>query len=501
MKKANPIQKLGRWIFDNKVMIFFALVCIGAIVVSKTPIPTVVDGVFTRVARNTFTVLALLIPVLAGMGLNFGIVIGAIATQIAMFFVVYWGFGGLEGTLLVLAIATPLAAFFGFLGGKLFNQMKGAEMIAGLILGYFADGLYQLWMLVIIGGVIPMKNPRLIIDGGIGVKNTIDLTGNLKYAIDDVSVMNLLQLFFFIMVAITLVKLIMAAAKRYKLRVSDWVWLGGAALFYGLTFIPSVKDFIGATRLPLLEGVTFTLAGYGIWQLYQIVSKKLIQKDQKFKLGKALLGLAMAGVLYGLTYLPEVERTLMLVRVPVLPYVLIAGLCLFNQKILDTRLGQNMRTVGQSQGVATASGINVDQIRVIAMIISTVLAAWGQMIYLQNIGTFSTYGAHTQIGQFAIAALLVGGASVQKATNRQAIIGVILFHTLFLVAPQAGKELFNNPQIGEYFRVFVSYGVIALSLAMHAWKRVEKKRAVGQAAPPGDPRRDDARKDAEPQAA
>jgi simple sugar transport system permease protein len=134
-----------------------------------------------------------------------------------------------------------------------------------------------------------------------------------------------------------------------------------------------------------------------------------------------------------------------------------------------------MRTVGQSQSVAMASGINVDQTRVLAMVISTVLASWGQLIFLQNIGTFSTYGAHTQIAQFAIAALLVGGASVQKATNKQAIIGVILFHTLFIVAPQAGKELFNNAQIGEYFRVFVSYGVIALSLAMHAWKKFKKE--------------------------
>ena len=155
--------------------------------------------------------------------------------------------------------------------------------------------------------------------------------------------------------------------------------------------------------------------------------------------------------------------------------LLIGLVWLFNVKILGTRIGQNMRTVGQSQSVATASGIDVDKTRIIAMIISTVLASWGQLIYLQNMGTFSTYGAHLQIGQFAIAALLVGGASVQKATNQQAIIGVILFHTLFIVAPEAGKVLFGNAQIGEYFRVFVSYGVIALSLAMHAWKRAKKE--------------------------
>ena len=110
------------------------------------------------------------------------------------------------------------------------------------------------------------------------------------------------------------------------------------------------------------------------------------------------------------------------------------------------------------------------------MILSTVLASWGQLIYLQNIGTFATYGAHTQVGTFAIAAILVGGASVQKATNRQAILGVILFHTLFIVAPLAGNELFGNPMIGEYFRVFVSYGVIAGYACMEICK--EKERSL-----------------------
>ena len=155
-------------------------------------------------------------------------------------------------------------------------------------------------------------------------------------------------------------------------------------------------------------------------------------------------------------------------------YLCIAGLCFFNTALMRTRLGQNMRTVGQSRTVANAAGINVDKTRIIAMIFSTVLASWGQLIFLQNVGTFSTYGAHTQVGQFAIAALLVGGASVQKANNRQAILGIILFHTLFIVAPLAGKELFGDPVIGEYFRVFVSYGVIAMALAMHAWKKIVK---------------------------
>jgi simple sugar transport system permease protein len=124
--------------------------------------------------------------------------------------------------------------------------------------------------------------------------------------------------------------------------------------------------------------------------------------------------------------------------------------------------------------VANSAGINVNKTRIIAMCISTVLAAWGQIIYLQNLGTFSTYGAHSMVGQYAIAALLVGGASVQMANNKQAILGVILFHTLFVVAPLSASNVLGSALIGEYFRVFVCYGVIALSLAMHAWKTVKK---------------------------
>lgn len=476
MSKANSLlKKAGSILFDNKVMIAFAAICLAAILLSGSPMSFIVDGVFTRITRNTFTVLALIIPVLAGLGLNFGIVIGAVAAQIAVFWVVYWGFGGFGGMLLSVLIATPLAVLFGYLVGKLFNRMKGAEMIAGLILGYFADGLYQLLFLVIIGGIIPVNNPKLIISGGVGVKNTIDLTGNLKYAIDSVRMVDIVTVVFYVLLAVTVIKIVLHLLKKYQFKMSDLIVFGIVGLLFGISYIPVIERFLSTDRLGLLDALTAVLIVLAVMQVVKIVKSLWIDKSQPKNLTKPILALLGYGLIYGLTFVPEIEEVLLFVKLPVLPFLLIAGLCWFNYKLLSTRLGQNMRTVGQSQSVAMASGINVDQTRVIAMIISTVLASWGQLIFLQNIGTFSTYGAHTQIAQFAIAALLVGGASVQKATNKQAIIGVILFHTLFIVAPQAGKQLFDNAQIGEYFRVFVSYGVIALSLAMHAWKQFKKE--------------------------
>lgn len=470
-------NKITKFLNENKVVILFVLLCIGAIYASKNPLTFVAGELFTRIGRNGFMVLALLIPVLAGMGLNFGITIGAIAAQIAVFWVVYWGFSGIQGFLVGILMATPIAILFGWMVGRLFNKMKGAEMIAGMVLGYFADGLYQLFFLYVIGGIIPVQNETLIISGGIGVKNTIDLAGNLKYALDTVSMLTLVEIAFYAIVIISLFKIIFNKIKNTGLSMKkDIILVGLAAVVYGISFIPALEKFLAADRLLLLNAVTIALVFMALLQVWRIVKNKVISKREEFDIKKSLFFIVLAGILYGLTFIKSIETILLSVYIPVTTYLCIVALCFFNNMLLRTRLGQNMRTVGHSRSVANAAGIDVDKTRIIAMMLSTVLACWGQLIYLQNIGTFSTYGAHTQVGQFAIAALLVGGASVQKATNKQAIIGVILFHTLFIVAPQAGKELFNNAQLGEYFRVFVAYGVIAVSLAMHAWKVVPKDK-------------------------
>ena len=153
-----------------------------------------------------------------------------------------------------------------------------------------------------------------------------------------------------------------------------------------------------------------------------------------------------------------------------MPLLIVVGLCLFITFLFKTKLGQDIRAVGQDMHIAEVAGINVNKVRIIAIIMSTVLAAIGQVIYLQDIGTINTYNSHEQIGLFSIAALLVGGATTRKATIWNAILGVVLFHTLFVVAPSAGNKLFGQPQVGEFFREFLAYAVIAFALAMHGWR-------------------------------
>ena len=470
------MNSLKKAIMDNKVIALFVVLCLGCMIVAETNVSYVVGEVFSRFSRNACLVLSLIIPCLAGLGMNFGIVVGAIAAQISIFFVVHWGFVGLGGFVLCVLMSTPLAILFGWLVGKLYNNTKGSEMIAGLILGFFAAGVYRLFTLYILGGVIPFDDPNLL-PRGFGLRNAFDLTGNLKYALDDISFLNVCVVFGVIALVAAVVtsvygkKVGQPADKKSTMKK---VIIGVVALAFGLVgrFIPMVNVLFGASRLVLTDVALFGGLGLIIASVLQIVlSLKKGEKAVGKFIGRAVLGiLLMVG-----TVIPAVRAIYQAVQLPSATYGVIVLFCFFNNWIMETRLGQNMRTVGQNRGVATSAGINIDKTRIIATCISTVLAAWGQLIFLQNLGTFNTVQQQDNVGLYSIAAILVGGATVQKATNRHAVIGVILFHTLFVVAPLAATKIVGDSAISEYIRMFISYGVIAVSLALHAWKIVAKK--------------------------
>ena len=474
MNKA--MNSLKKAILDNKVIALFVVLCLGCMFVAETSVSYIAAEVFSRFSRNACLVLSLIIPCLAGLGMNFGIVVGAIAAQISIFFVVHFGFTGLGGFMLCVLLCTPLAIFFGWLVGKLYNNTKGAEMIAGLILGFFAAGLYRLFVLYILGGVIPFDDPNLL-PRGFGLRNAYDLTGSLKYALDDISFLNVCV--FIGAVALIAVAVTNAYASKKgrnveKKSTMKKVIIGAVALVFGIVgrFIPMVNLLFGNSRLILTDVALFGGLALIIFNVIKIfLSLKKGEKAVGKFVGYAVLGvLLMAG-----TVVPAVREVYQAVQLPSAAYGVIVLFCFFNNWIMETRLGQNMRTVGQNRAVATSAGINVDKTRIIATCISTVLAAWGQLIFLQNLGTFNTVQQQDNVGLYSIAAILVGGATVQKANNRHAVVGVILFHTLFVVAPLAATKIVGDSAISEYIRMFISYGVIAVSLALHAWKSVAKK--------------------------
>ncbi|MGI6694898.1 MAG: ABC transporter permease subunit [Christensenellales bacterium] len=403
-----PGINIGKHLKEYVVTYVFLILSVLFIVISGRPMNDILFQIMSRMVRNLFIVLSLIIPIISGMGINFAITIGAMAAQVGMLLAINWSMTGISGILISALITAPLAGFFGFLIGSLLNKMKGQETIGSLILGYFANGAYQLLFLFVFGMIIPL-NAKVTIVGATGVRNTLDLTINqLQGAVD-----NVLRVHF--------------STALYV--VSGLIVLG--ALFLYFTKRMSRKRFITLMALPVLSVAAYLL--------------------------------------------PFVRPHFANVHVPVVTFILVGLLCLFNAGIMKTRLGQQFRAVGQSRTVANAAGINVNRVRLIAIIISTIFAGWGQILFIQNLGTLQTYSAHEMVGLYAGAAILVGGASINRATNGQAIIGCLLFHTLFVVAQDAGTVMFGNPVVGEYFRVFLCYGVIAVALVMHTWRASSKK--------------------------
>ena len=480
LNKKTPVEQVKHFVSENKVILMFVVLSIVCILISGANVSYVAGEVFSRFGRNTCLVLALIIPCMAGLGMNFGIVVGAIAAQISIFWIVHWGFVGVPGFLLCVLMSTPLALLFGWLTGMLFNKTKGSEMVAGLVLGFFAAGLYRLFTLYIMGGVIPYDDPNLL-DRGFGLRNAFDLTGNLKYAVDDISFLATASVLGVVFILYTVIVFLhnkkhgeAVNTKKFGLQL-----IGGAAIvIFGIVgkFIPFFANMLGKNRVILADAVLLGSIGLLVYAAVLFLTKKPAKGTPAFS--KVLKIVVIAVVLLVTNLIPGINKVYRSVRLPAMTFAVIAFFAAFNNWLVNTRLGQNMRTVGQNRSVATSAGIDVDKTRIIATCISTVLAAWGQLIFLQNLGTFNTVQQQDNVGLYSVAAILVGGANVQKATNKQAIIGVILFHTLFVVAPLAATELVGDSAISEYIRMFFSYGVIAVSLAMHASKKGGKKKAA-----------------------
>lgn len=352
-------KALKRFLTSSAVPILFIVISGIAIPLSRFSGVYLVREIITRLSRDSFLVLALLLPVMAGMGINFGMVLGAMAGQIGLIFITDWGVKGIWGLLLAMLLSTPVAIIMGYVGGAILNRAKKREMITSMMMGLFISGIYQFFLLYLCGSLIPIRNPKLLLSRKYGIRNAIAL--DVAHGFDNF--------------------------------------------------------------------LAFSVNG---------------------------------------------------VKIPVGSFIIIILICIFTVWFRKTKLGQDMRAVGQDMTVSDTAGIKVEKTRMQSIIISTVLASYGQIIYLQNISTLNTYNGADQAALFAAAALLVGGATVSKATIPNAIIGTALFHLMFVVMPMAGKNLTGSAMIGEYFRMFVSYAVVTLALVLHAWKR-EKDKEIDRA--------------------
>ena len=512
------------WIVDNLVTIIFVVFVLWGFSVSKD-IKTYffLSELCNRIFRNSFLVLSLIIPVLAGLGLNFGIVIGAMSGQAAILLVRYFDIGGMGGFLLCFVIAFFFAAICGYFTGKLYNKTRGQEMIASLIVGFFANGIYQFIFLFVVGAVliVPATHPMIKPDG-VGIRMTVDLKtaeeGGLKYALENIYKIPFVQALLIIAVVIIVMMIVVYYLNKkngqaHKNRPISFCFNAALCIatavfaFHIMSVTPKLFSTVYdlnivagsinenanldevASKLNAIVSNLNTEAAEAdeaiapkLKAVASDIASKVIPNLDKPNMQRGVVALIgssatkLNNVAIETSPSDFVANIAQVTTVPVVTGIFIIALCIFTILIMKTKLGQDFRSVGQSQHIAEVSGINVDRTRIIATMISIVLAAWGQLIFLQSVGTLNTYGAHLQIGMFSVAALLVGGASTSKASVKNAIFGVILFNAMFIISPEIGKSLFDQAMLGEYFRSFMVYGVIGAALGIYVWKDIKKSK-------------------------
>lgn len=130
---------------------------------------------------------------------------------------------------------------------------------------------------------------------------------------------------------------------------------------------------------------------------------------------------------------------------------------------LHTKTGTAMTAVGSNPAFARASGISIDRMRMLSVIMSTWLGAVGILVYEQGFGFIQVYMAPLNMALPAVSAILIGGASVNKASIANVVIGTLLFQGVVTMTPTVMNSMVHM-DMSEVIRIIVSQGMILYAL-------------------------------------
>jgi len=144
--------------------------------------------------------------------------------------------------------------------------------------------------------------------------------------------------------------------------------------------------------------------------------------------------------------------------------ILFTMLCAFLVYLFfRTKTGTAMTAVGSNPDFARAGGVSSDRMRTISVMLSTMLGAVGILVYQQSFGFIQMYQAPLFMAFPAVAALLIGGASVNKASMVNVIIGTLLFQGILTMTPSVINSVLQT-DMSEVIRIVLSNGMILYAL-------------------------------------
>ena len=127
------------------------------------------------------------------------------------------------------------------------------------------------------------------------------------------------------------------------------------------------------------------------------------------------------------------------------------------------KIGTAITAVGSNPVYARASGINVNRMRTISVVLSTMLGAMGIVVYQQSFGFIQLYDGPLYMAFPAIAAILIGGAGVNKATLPNVFIGLALYQGILVMTPLIFNAMLKL-DMSDVIRIIVSQGMILYAL-------------------------------------
>jgi simple sugar transport system permease protein len=130
---------------------------------------------------------------------------------------------------------------------------------------------------------------------------------------------------------------------------------------------------------------------------------------------------------------------------------------------MRSRTGTALTAVGSNPNFARAGGVSADRMRIISVIISTIYGAIGILVYQQSFGFVQIYNAPLYMAFPAVAAVLLGGASVNKASILNVILGTFLFQSILAMTPSVINSVLKT-DMSEVIRILISNGMIIYAL-------------------------------------
>ena len=94
---------------------------------------------------------------------------------------------------------------------------------------------------------------------------------------------------------------------------------------------------------------------------------------------------------------------------------------------------------------------------------STVLGAIGIIVYAQSLGIVQLYAAPMFMALPAVAAVLLGGASLTRATLAHVVVGVMLFQTILTLSMPVTNIVIGG-DMSETMRLGIQNGMILYAL-------------------------------------